>query len=291
MAWQLATPGELPELVAFLKHKEWGHVGYTSRLRRKGKAAFPGTSSVRLYINRRQSPVQEIIESVLVTKSGLVIPVLNSTNAAASPRTDLRPILENRRLHSIMGVSDDVRAIEAIVTPTPRASVDYYSMVYTQPDSVAGNGAAPVDAPETRFHRAQPRDAFQLYPLQREYEKEEVLIDPTRFNSHVCYYLLQKTLKNEVVYYASIKKRPAAKAGTNARGFGYAQIGGVYTVRQYRRHGIGGQLMYVLIRHLLSAHFTPCLFVKCTNTAAQSLYRKTGFAHAGDFRIVYYGDD
>ena len=120
------------------------------------------------------------------------------------------------------------------------------------------------------------------------YELEEVYIDKTLFDEHVCRMHLRKNLKKQIIYVAEVHGRPVAKGGTNARGYRVDQIGGVYTQENIRKRGIAYLLMHKLLSHIFTEKEKCCLFVKKTNTAAIRLYKKLGFKIKGNYKITYF---
>ena len=132
-------------------------------------------------------------------------------------------------------------------------------------------------------------DAALLFPLQRAYELEEVVIDPALFSDATCLKLLRQGLRNELVFHASRDGRPLAKAGTNARGYGVDQIGGVFTVASERGKGLARIVMAALLEAIFAEKPAACLFVKKANTPAIALYERLGFATVGGYVISYYG--
>ena len=87
------------------------------------------------------------------------------------------------------------------------------------------------------------RTPAALYPLQRDYELEEVLIEPGHFDPQTCLANLRSTLRRQIVILAEQDGRPVSKAGTNARGFDADQIGGVFTVEGQRGRGLARRVM------------------------------------------------
>jgi predicted GNAT family acetyltransferase len=79
-----------------------------------------------------------------------------------------------------------------------------------------------------------------------------------------------------------------AKAGTNARGFGVDQIGGVFTLEKLRNSGIAFRVMEELLRQVFAHKDMACLFVKKDNLPALALYKRLGFATADSYRISYF---
>ncbi len=130
--------------------------------------------------------------------------------------------------------------------------------------------------------------ARALYPLQRDYEKEEVLLQPEKFNSLICMTHLKETLGNQIVYTARRNRQFIAKAGTNARGVNWSQIGGVYTVPELRSQGISRRLMQRILISLSGVGQGASLFVKRNNLPAVHLYRKLRFNELAHFSIAYF---
>ncbi|MGP1414547.1 MAG: GNAT family N-acetyltransferase [Treponema sp.] len=142
---------------------------------------------------------------------------------------------------------------------------------------------------ELKIIRANIKNANILLDLQIEYEKEEVYQDKKEFPRYISLMNLESILKNEILYFATIGKFPIAKANTNAQGVNYAQIGGVYTLSEYRRHGIASCVVDTLIKHInVKNKKNVCLFVKETNIKAISMYKKLGLKEKGRFFISYF---
>ena len=84
------------------------------------------------------------------------------------------------------------------------------------------------------------------------------------------------------------RNRYVTKTGTNAQGFHWFQIGGVYTLPAYRNKGLAA----AAVAHLISTHSAEAhgfaLFVKTANTAALRVYEKLGFEQCGLFRMSYW---
>jgi predicted GNAT family acetyltransferase len=96
------------------------------------------------------------------------------------------------------------------------------------------------------------------------------------------------TLKYQEIYYAVLEGMPVAKAGTNARGIEYDQIGGVFVSPAYRNRGFARQVLTHLLKSIFLQGRKPCLFVKKSNSPALGLYRSLGFQERGTFRISYW---
>ena len=181
-----------------------------------------------------------------------------------------------------MGLRWDVESAQLSIESGGRTSIIYHVMTLETPPPLLPSCTGVV------CKRGKSQDTGILYPLQKAYEIEEVLLDPNTFNSSACYVSLQKNLRREVIYYALIDGKVVAKAGTNARGFSFAQLGGVYTVRDVRNRGIAHEVLSVMLQEVFEAGSGASLFVKKDNIAAIALYRKLGFTLRDEFKIAYY---
>lgn len=133
-------------------------------------------------------------------------------------------------------------------------------------------------------------DETVLYPLQRDYEIEEVLPPGDSHSRLLCLGGLKKTLVSQYVYavFDSDDKIPIAKAGTNALGFAWCQIGGVYTVPEWRGQGLARFLVEYIARKFDHEGKRVVLFVKTANLPAQRAYLNAGFMPTGRYKIIYY---
>ena len=138
-----------------------------------------------------------------------------------------------------------------------------------------------------KIKKANPSDKNKLYPLQKEYELEEVCLEPKNFKPQACMINLKHKLTKQKIFYID-QNGPIAQAGTNAQGFFVDQIGGVYTVRQHRNKGFSTKLMGNIVKTLLKRKNKIVLFVKKQNYSAKRVYEKLNFKPLGDFKIIYF---
>lgn len=167
---------------------------------------------------------------------------------------------------------------------SPWRWMDYHYMA-RDPIPLATEIAIPA---KLEIHTANAADLDRLWPLQQQYELEEVVFDAADFNERLSRFSFGVALSRENHWYGSVDSEVACKVSTNARGIHWIQIGGVFTSTPWRRH----RLAYALLRHVID-HYRQkslglCLFVKKSNLAARGLYEKLGFRIVGDYRIVYY---
>ena len=129
-----------------------------------------------------------------------------------------------------------------------------------------------------------------LTPLQQGYELDEVLIDKADFDETTCRLTMRKFLREQIIYalFTEQRAKAVAKAGTNARGLNWYQLGGVYTVPQYRGKGCAAFLAQTLALKNAEIGKKTALFVKDVNIPAQKAYAKAGFVPDNPFEIIYY---
>ncbi len=280
MGWAAAAKKDMQEILEYLKGEEPFCVSLLSKLTIKERTALPAFG--RLFF-RRSSAGGTVNGAFLMLRGGALYPMISGTKE--EDVGEIRDILKRNResVVSIIGEERGVDLLSRSIDRIPAHRIDYDLLVHT------GRAMRTKPLPEGFCLRtADCEDAEALFPLQAAYEREEVLISEDSFNARVSFLNLKRSLATEVILILEKDGIPVAKAGTNARGIGYAQIGGVYTLPALRNLGYGKATVSALVRNLAALGLKTCLFVKKANTRAQNLYRVVGFTRLGDFRIQYY---
>jgi GNAT superfamily N-acetyltransferase len=290
MSWRLAQARDLEGLLALGCRAEWRVVPFTARLRRGGSSGLPSRLESSLLVHRPARGA-EADGALLLTASGLLLPVLGAQGPGCpgAPPFPAWPRLR-RALHSVMGPLAEVSWAEAGITRLPGHTVDYHLMVLSRERFRIARAGIKPPPPGLRLRPAAMKDAVSLYPLQRDYELEEVLIAPGHFHEKACLANLRGQLRRQLMVLAELDGRAVAKAGTNARGFTVDQIGGVFTVQGQRNRAIGQAVMRELLHRIFREKESACLFVKKTNQPAVALYQRLGFQILDGYRICYYRD-
>jgi hypothetical protein len=65
-----------------------------------------------------------------------------------------------------------------------------------------------------------------------------------------------------------------------------AIVGGIYTVKSYRRQGLGAHVSEALTKTALDRGKTPMLFVEKRNVEARSVYEKLGYVCRADYCVM-----
>jgi predicted GNAT family acetyltransferase len=276
MSWRTAARADMDAVLSFLLQNEALCVPFTARLR-------AGLRGQTVYLARDDRGC--VTGSLLVTPAGLLLPLLAG---GAGPGPELARLLSSGHppVHSIMGTGRSVAAVETLMPTVSTARIEYFLMSVTRAEARPAV-AQPDHGVVVRV--ADERDAEALFPLQKAYELEEVVVDPHHFNDAQCMKLLRKTLREEIVFVAERDGIPLAKAATNARGFTVDQIGGVFTVPNARGAGFARLVVSELLRRIFREKDGASLFVKKRNRPAISLYERLGFLPVTDYVISYYG--
>jgi hypothetical protein len=280
VSWRPASPADGERLVAFLCRDETSCVGASSRVR-------TGERGTAAYVDEEAGAIRR---ALVTTATGLVLPVLSED---AGDRLGLARLLGGLRtpVHSVGGPAQCVAAVESAMPVEPTTRVEYRLMRLDRAAwaGPAVHASAAAAAEGVRVRRSLASDAALLFPLQRAYELEEVVINPALFSDAACLKGLRQGLRDELVFHASREGRPLAKAGTNARGYGADQIGGVFTAASERGKGLARIVMAALLEAIFADKPVACLFVKKGNAPAIALYERLGFTTVGGYVISYYG--
>lgn len=129
-----------------------------------------------------------------------------------------------------------------------------------------------------------------LMPLQIAYVAVEVLPSWRTVNAPVERYSLEQLVNAGRVFGITDGKQFVAKAHVNAESEHFVQIGGVYTVEQYRNKGLATALISYIAEMNEADGKESILFVRENNSAAISAYVHAGFVQSAKSRIVYYAE-
>ncbi|MBR0030770.1 MAG: GNAT family N-acetyltransferase [Treponema sp.] len=193
------------------------------------------------------------------------------------------------KLFSVIGEAKGTKIIEdAIFTAARKVPVSYEDSYFFEL-----NDFAPIVERKESFQIEIANMNFfdELKPVQKAYEEEEVLGESQEFNPAVSAFLLKKALSRNALFVALSGRKIVGKAALNAVGENYVQIGGVYTVPEFRKKGIAKSLVQKIISEKTSSGKKIVLFAKKKNLPAQKLYESCGFERFGEFRICYYRTD
>lgn len=138
------------------------------------------------------------------------------------------------------------------------------------------------------FVKNTKSDINNLLPLEIAYQEEEVLPDNQKASIKLCKRILLKRVQDNFLYSIRYENNFIAKATANAIGFFWVQIGGVFTLRNFRNKGLGSAIVFFLVKECFKKNKKCALFVKVNNLSARAMYKKLGFKEFCDFRISYF---
>ncbi|MCQ2592388.1 MAG: GNAT family N-acetyltransferase [Treponema sp.] len=132
-------------------------------------------------------------------------------------------------------------------------------------------------------------DAFDdLFELQKKYIAKEVAPLGKQVSDAECSISLRQILKNQLCFALYSDEKVVSKANTNAIGWNWVQIGGVYTDPLYRKNYYAWNLVYSVCQRVQKSNKKLCLFVKEKNNPAISLYKRMGFKEKKLYQICYF---
>lgn len=283
MAWITVTDEFLEPLVRFLGPVEAGCVSFTEQLVGDRRLSLPDRRSATVLARVERGDT--ITGAILQNHNGLYFPVLDPTRPVVEAEAVRRLGRSSRLVYSIMGRTNDVRALEDAMRRSPQQYLEYHLMSQADPPPEIPLPRLPRGLTIRRVGESETR---HLFDIQKKYEIEEVLLPGNTFSPTATMQHLKQTLRTQVVLAAELDGVAVGKANTNARGVFFDQIGGVFTERALRSRGIATALMLRLLEVIATASKNASLFVKKENAPALRMYRNIGFGIEDGFRISYY---
>lgn len=271
---------DFDEVVAFVREREWKCVTLASHLADGGKPAFPG-GSVKSIARISRADCSRVEGVFLVTAQGIALHCVAEETDLCQYSALVARWLNTQRVRSVIGEVTGSLFLESLAEERPSRAVDYRLMLF-DPSSPSVN--LPSGA---LVRRCGVEDADILFPLQEGYEREEVLAREDLFDREASMKAFRATLGRQRVFAAESGGIVAAKAGTNAIGLGWSQIGGVYTIPSMRGQGLARALVRRVAEDRLAAGQRSALFVKLENECAKKAYIAAGFVPDVRFRISY----
>lgn len=168
----------------------------------------------------------------------------------------------------------------------PEQTVYYNLMTLTQKPNPAPEALVNDD----EIRRVNISDIEEIQPLQKEYLETEIAPVGRHITDLETKANLKQILKNQLCLALYSNDEPVAKVNTNAIGYKWVQIGGVFSHPMFRRNYYAWHLLFVLCNRILKTNRNPCLFVKEKNTGAFNLYKRIGFIEVGKFEICYLAE-
>lgn len=193
-------------------------------------------------------------------------------------------MFQSTPIRMLMGESSSIKAIIPQVNKPLEITMDYAMLVRAKEKPIPS--LTSIDG--FRSQQSSLKDYTDLLPLQIAYEKEEVVLPGHSIQIQQTKQYLKESLNNQLCVHGRYQNTLITKGMTNVRGRTLDQIGGVYTLPEYRNRGLGKRTMIELIRLIHQQEKDASLFVKNYNIPAISLYTRIGFTRAGNFSIAYF---
>jgi len=297
--WVRAKPSDELRIRGFLEPRESWACACSGKLRSAtGAFMLPPLSKGALYllVDKGSSELRSL---VLFSSNGTVLPVfehlrLAPDSSAAAKILDallkkLRtaPIFVLWKPEAAIGLSEHVAFLERSFGWNPSLRISY-DMMALESDAgmISGGRKTP---PGLSIRRASAEDLEELMPVATAYDQDEVLTPLHRFNYDACKAAQVRSLARYRVFVATLDGQIVGRAQTNATGFAWEQLGGIYVYPRNRGLGIASVLVGGLSAAIRESGRRPCLFVKKTNAPARRVYEKLGFSVLGDFSVDYFG--
>lgn len=284
MKWSVAGKNDLTILIDFILEKEWEHTFFTHHLIEKGTYILPSKSKFPILILKEKNRIKA---ACMVSYWGGIFPVFKSIDLPDEKELNSLTSWLNKnlkRIYSIMGTEDRVQLISNVLNKKNGNKV-HYNLMRREHDHIK---QVKPQIKDLQIIKATPDDAAVLLGLELDYQREEVFLDPSSIKNAQIYHNLRTTLNEQEIFYVTSGVTPIAKAGTNAIGHKWNQIGGVYTDKNFRNIGLSTWLMEYILDYLEQDGKKTVLFVKENNKAAEKVYNKLGFENKKKFNIIYY---
>lgn len=295
--FELLTPETIYDAAAFVRQHEYRCIDLAEQLRLCLYPDYAPRYKKAAAIYACPQPQKICCGVLLFSTYGLLFHCIDTDmpeeTVLAFGRFFLSEDFPYKELHAVAGIREHTLLFEQVISEIAHirldAAVDYYLMQCAKPctDTFFQTAQAKLNT-ALSIERATENDLTELFPLQLDYENTEVAYEGRPINPAVCKLSLRARLTTEYIYKVSADGHIVAKAGTNAQGFHWFQIGGVYTLPAYRNKGLAA----AAVAHLINIHSAEAhgfaLFVKTANTAALRVYEKLGFEQCGLFRMSYW---
>ncbi len=291
MSWKRYSSSYREQLYSLLVKKEHEALSFSSRFIRYTKFSLQERKET-IYIDTDKNDT--ITSSLMLTRGGQLLPVIseNISSDGISFREAFSVIGNGRYyINSIMGEKNIVESIfRELYSIAPQDKIteyNYHIMIIGSRDNFVPPGLYDPDN-SFKFRKPALSDIEKLMPLQEMYEKEEVLPSENLYDPDSAKRYIRDSVKNRISVICENSGKIISKANTNGDGINFSQIGGVYTLPEFRNRGIGRNVTGKLVEKIFEDGKNPSLFVKQENHPAVSVYKKLGFTITSEFKIIYF---
>lgn len=200
--------------------------------------------------------------------------------------------LQNRKIFCVYGEYSGTSYINSLLKKSGTVPVESREYILMEHDFENIAALEIENRADVCVRKCSIEDSDLLFELEKKYRTEEVVINNKDENEKIIRFVLSKSLMMQCVFCAvqttDGKQNAVAKAGTNAKGKNYFQIGGVFCREEFRNKRIAFYVMQHLLRYIQSEQKKANLFVRIHNEPAKKLYRNLGFVETGKYLISYF---
>ncbi|HPX26338.1 MAG TPA: GNAT family N-acetyltransferase [Treponemataceae bacterium] len=280
------TKKDLNQVVSFLSIQEQTCVALMSRLIDQGQSCMPPAKFPYWVLKDEKTEIHGVI---MISSAGLVLhcfsrDFLNRSHTEPLSLIPLKKLLASFSLYCIMGAQEGTELLQNLYEKETRCKREYELLTYA--DSEYEKFRDKLSSLPIR--RCSEKDADSLFHLQKEYDRVEVIPDGDTLNETASRQNLLRLLKSQEIFTVVQSSCFCAKAGTNAQGLNWVQIGGVYTDILWRNKGFAQLLVSYIAHSFYLRGKNVTLFVRTDNESAKRAYQKAGFSFNSYYTIVYY---
>jgi uncharacterized protein len=268
----------------FVRKYEYKSISFISRINRNGNLVIPSGKVAKIFCEISKENTNDILNVIMITAGGIILPLFSDIKPQNLIVNEMikNILIYNKRIFCILGISEDTAIVKKSFNYS-KYSIINYSLLLRENEKCLYS----LEKSSLKIKKAKKKDAFLLYPLEKSYLLEEVLVGTNAINQQAALLNLRKTCSTQFVFYAVSEKKIIAKVNTNGKGLEYYQIGGVYTKPEYRNRGISTLLMKILLNEIQTSGKKTVLYVKNENKPALALYKKLGFRIADNYSAHY----
>ena len=278
-------------MLSLLEEKEHEALTFSSRFISRPKLNLTeNRDSIYIYTDISGN----ILSALMLSRSGQLLPVIKNEKKAGD--IDFNEAVTMMRsdvyyINSLMGEKNTVealfRAVNGKAAPDQTTEYDYHIMIIKNRSDFR-NPVLNPNGESFKFRKPEIKDIPGLLPLQEMYEKEEVLPSESLFDPASAKRYIQNSVRNRISVICEKSGNIISKANTNGEGINFCQIGGVFTLPEFRNMNIGKKVTAGIVEEIFNKGKSPSLFVKKENLPAISAYTKLGFKITSSFKIIYF---
>lgn len=283
MAVMELTPGLLEPFLKFSKKFEHKSISLMSRMYKKDIITVPSPATARIFCELSDLKPDYILNAIMISSGGMLLPMFSEIPPSDIVLKEMLTMITDykKKIFCILGVSKDTGLIKNFLYYSILSKINYVLLIEDD------NNIFNIDKTMFTVKKAKKRDAVQLFPLEKAYLLEEVLVKSSTVNQQAALINLRKTCNFQSVFFAISGNEVIAKVNTNGKGIAYNQIGGVYTLPEFRSRGISTWLMKILLNEIHISGNRAVLYVKKENKPALALYKKLGFRIIDEYSAIY----